>query len=120
MRLRGRRPGDPTRATAALGVLTVAWLASGCSPELNWRVAHLEGSGATMTFPCRPHRKERTVRLGAAALPAQLHSCRADDATFSLLAVDADDPAHVTPLLEDLRRQAIANLAGTARAEPLP
>ena len=44
----------------------------------------------------------------------QLHSCSAGGAIFALAAIDAADPAGVTPMLDAFRLQTAANLAGTA------
>jgi hypothetical protein len=65
-------------------------------------------------FPCRPVMKERTTRIGAASAPIRVHSCAAGGATFALAAIDAADPASVTPMLDAFRLQAAANLAGAA------
>ena len=54
-------------------------------------------------FPCRPVQEERRTRIGAAVTPIQLHSCAAGGAIFSLAAIDAADPAGVTPMLDAIR-----------------
>ncbi|MDQ6638856.1 MAG: hypothetical protein M3Z15_04225 [Pseudomonadota bacterium] len=108
-----RRPG--VRGAPAALVVATATLA--CSPVFDWREARPEGSGATLMFPCRPVKEERSVRIGAAVLPMSLHSCRADGAVFLLATVEVADPAAVTPLLAAFRSQAIANLAGVASGE---
>jgi hypothetical protein len=109
MQTRARRPG--VRGAAAALAAGAAALA--CSPTFDWREAHPE-SGVELMFPCRPDKQERTVRLGAAVLPMQLHSCSAGGVTFGLASVDVADPAAVTPLLTALRAQLAANIAGTA------
>ncbi|MEO5843977.1 MAG: hypothetical protein ABIQ33_03980 [Caldimonas sp.] len=107
------RPGVRGAAMAlAAGAATLA-----CSPVLDWREARPEGSGAELMFPCRPAQQERTVRIGAAVVPMQLHSCTAGGATFALATVDVADPAGVGPLLGVLRAGAAANLGGTASEE---
>jgi hypothetical protein len=97
--------------------LVLASALSGCSPTFDWREVRPEGSAVAMMFPCRPVRQERTVRVGAATLPMQLHSCSAGDATFLLAGIDAADPGDVTGLLGAFRRQAVDNVAGTATEE---
>jgi hypothetical protein len=110
MQTRARRPGVRSAATA----LAAAIVAVACSPTFDWREARPDGSGVALMFPCRPVMEERRTRIGAAAAPIQFHSCAAGGATFSLAAVDAADPAGVTPMLEAFRVQTAANLAGAA------
>ena len=110
MQTRARRRG--VRGAAAALAAALAGLA--CSPTFDWREARPEGSGVAMMFPCRPAKEERTTRLGAAALPMQLHSCSAGGATFSLAAIDTADAADVTATLDALRAQTATNLAGPA------
>ena len=102
------------------GGLVAALLAAvaACSPSLDWREAHLEGSGVAMLFPCRVDRRERDVRMGGVALRVQMRSCRAADASFSLTYVDAPQPAQVGPLLADWRERAAANIGGAGVLRP--
>lgn len=110
MQTRARRPGVRGAAVALAG----ATVALACTPVFDWRETRPEGSGAALMFPCRPVKQERTVKIGVAARSMQLHSCSAGGATFLLAAIDAADPAEVTPLMAAFRAQAAANLAGTA------
>ena len=111
-----RRRGVRSAAAAiALGSTLLA-----CSPVFDWRETRPEGSGAVAMFPCRPVKQERSVRIGAAVLPMQLHSCRAGDTLFLIAAVDVADPAEVTPLLIAFRAQALANLGAVAGGEAGP
>ncbi|MEO8312622.1 MAG: hypothetical protein ABI520_15750 [Caldimonas sp.] len=113
MKTRARRPGV-RGAAAALGV---GFAALACAPVFDWRQARPEGTEIELMFPCRPGKQERMVRIGAAVLPMQLHSCNAGGATFALAVTEVADPARVTPLLAELRAQAAANLAGTTREQ---
>ncbi len=97
-------------------VLLVALAA--CTPALDWRAAHLEGSGVAMLLPCRPDRHERVVRLAGVDLRMQMHSCHAANASFSLTYVDAAQPAQVGALLDELRGRAVANIAGVSTVRP--
>ena len=110
MQTRARRPG--VRGAAA--AIAAAAGALACSPTFDWREARPEGSGAALMFPCRPVKVERSTRIGTGVLPMQLHSCSAGGAVFALAAIDAGDPAGVTPMLDELRRETVANMAGTA------
>jgi len=113
MQTRARRPG--VRGAAAALVAAIAVIA--CSPTFDWRDVRPEGSDTALLFPCRPAKEERTTRIGAAPVPMQLHSCSAGGAVFALAAIDASDPAAVTPTLDALRVQTAANLGGTATAQ---
>ena len=118
MQTRARRPGvrgaAAAPAVAVSGMLAVAMALVACSPVFDWRETRPEGSGVALMFPCRPVKQERTVRIGAKALPMQLHSCSAGGATFALAAADVAHPADVTPLLAAFRAQAAIPLAATA------
>lgn len=116
MQQRRHRRAGPAQAAALAALVALG----ACTPTLDWRESRPAGSGAVMMFPCRPERQERTVHVGAAVLQLQLHSCRAGNATFSLAAADGAGPAEVTPLLDALRRQALATLDGVATEQPLP
>jgi hypothetical protein len=105
-------------AAPSLVALAAALALAACSPVLDWRESHPEGSGAVMLFPCRPVRHDRTVRVADATLRWQLHSCAAGGATFSLAVADGAEPAQVTPLLAALRTEAVANLGGSATEQP--
>jgi hypothetical protein len=119
MRLREEEPGLGSSLRQA--ALTVVLVVAACAPALDWREAHPEGSGASLLFPCRPARHDRSVRIADATLRLQLHSCSAGGATFSLAVADGAEPAQVTPLLAALRVQALANLGAAAAGErPLP
>lgn len=107
-------------AVLPAAMIGVALLFAGCAPALDWRESRPEGSGATMTFPCRPQRHERTVRIGDTEARMQLHSCAAADAVFSLSVVDASGPGEVSGLVAALRRQASVNISGAATARELP
>jgi hypothetical protein len=115
-----KREQEPAVAASGAAAWALALVLAACSPALDWRESHPEGSGAVMMFPCRPERHERMVRIGDTTLRLQLHSCHAGGATFSLAAADVVDPLQVTPLLAALRRQALDNLSGVATEMPLP
>ena len=112
-----RRSGDSLLARFALAA-TAALIA--CSPALDWRETRPEGTGAAMLFPCRAEKHERAVRLGEDTMPMRLHSCTAAGMSFALVVAEAADSSHVAPMLDALRRQAVANVAGTSTAEALP
>ena len=110
MQTRARRPGVRGGAAALAGALA----ALACSPTIDWREARPEGSDLALLFPCRPANEERRTRVGATVRPMRLHSCSAGGAVFALAAIDAADPAGVAPMLDALRVQTEANLAGKA------
>ena len=112
-----RRSGDTLPALLAFAAAS-ALLA--CSPVLDWRETRPEGTGAVMLFPCRAEKQERPVRLGDETVPMRLHSCTAAGMSFALVTAEVADPGRVAPMLEALRCQAVANVAGTAVPEALP
>ena len=114
MTTRANRNGGVPLAMAGL-LATLSAIA--CSPALDWRETRPDGSGVAMMFPCRPEQHERPVRVGTETLTVRLHSCAAAGSAFALTTADVADPARVTPLLEALRSQAIANVEGTAAFE---
>jgi len=105
---------------SAVAAISLVSTLLACSPVFDWRETRPEGSGAVAMFPCRPVKQERSVRIGAAVLPMQLHSCRAGDALFLIAAVDVDDPAEVTPRLAAFRAQALANLGVASGGDAAP
>lgn len=110
------------RAGASMPVVAMlvsALCAAACTPTLDWRESRPDG-GVTMMFPCRPEHHERSVRLGTTTVRMRLHSCSAGAAAFALAAVDVADPASVTPLLEALRGQAVANVGGAVTSHATP
>ena len=115
----GVPPGRAAVASfgAAVAAIGAALCVAACAPTFDWREARPDGSGVAMLFPCRPERRERPVRLADSAVVVRLDACGAGGTTFGLAAVDAADPTRVRPLLEALRAQAVANIAGAARIE---
>lgn len=90
-----------------------------CSPALNWREFQPEGSGIIATFPCKPDRHVRTIKLAVQTVRMEMLTCAADDTRFALSFMDVDDPAKVTPALLELQTLAASNLAASRReAQP--
>ena len=89
--------------------------ATGCSPALDWREFQPEGSGIVATFPCKPDRHVRTVKLAVQTVRIELLACGADDAQFALSYFDLDDPAKVAAALAELQSLAAGNLGATER-----
>jgi hypothetical protein len=109
-----RRWRPKPRNTAVIALVLVA---AACAPALDWREARPEGTSLVLMFPCRPHDQERNVALAGAVVPMRMHACSASGANFALAALEAGDPARVTPELAALRGQLLGNLAGTATEE---
>lgn len=102
------------RIAAALLTLLVA-----CTPALDWREVHAQGDALAVLFPCRPERHARTIALAGAHARMEMAACAAGGSTYAVSFVDLRDPASVTGALEELRRSAVANVAGVApRATP--
>jgi hypothetical protein len=90
-----------------------------CSPALDWREFQPEGSGIVATFPCKPDRHVRTVKLAVQTVRMEMLACGADDAQFALSFFDLDDPAKVSTALAELQTLAAGNL-GASRRESQP
>ena len=100
-------------ALALAGACLVA-----CSPALDWRESRPEGSGATLVFPCRPGKLERTAHLIGVTLAMQQHACSAGGALYSLSVARAATPDSVPALLAAWRFEAASNVRGAATELP--
>ncbi len=87
-----------------------ALAAAACTPTLDWRETHPQGSGATVLLPCKPTVQTRSVRLAGQAVQLALHACMAGGATWAVAVADMADPALVGTALDELRRAAASNL----------
>lgn len=79
------------------GIFCIAiLLMQGCAPALNWReVPPAQAGGASVSFPCHPDARERTLTLpGLSGAPVAMRviSCQADSATWALSYFDATTP----------------------------
>ena len=108
---RARDNGLMTRAMTWIAGL-VAVCSAACSQALDWREFVPEGSGLSVTFPCRPDRHVRTVALSGTRTQMDMLVCAAGDATFALSFVDVADPARVSATLAELRATAVSNVQG--------
>jgi hypothetical protein len=99
--------------------LAVATLMLACAPALDWRELRPADSGLTVLFPCKPTSHARPVRLGPDRVRMELHACTAGGVTWAVAFADMQDPAHVGPVLTELRRAAADNLSA-APAQVLP
>jgi len=84
-----------------------------CSPALDWRDVHPEGSGATVLFPCKPASRARNATVAGQRVKLTLVSCEVDGVTFALSHADLGDPSRVTTALIELRL-ALAGNVGTS------
>jgi hypothetical protein len=109
---------SPMQWLRAWAAATVLWTCA-CTPALDWREVHPEGSGALALFPCRPVGLTRSLQLGGGSVPFSIHACRAGHAVYALGFADVGDPGRVTPALRELREAAVANL-GARSADALP
>lgn len=93
-------------------------LLSACSPALNWRQMDLaEADGLRLSWPCKPDRIERTLRLEGLAQPLRLvmWSCDAGGATWVVSAARLNDVTQVSPTLRALAAATEGNLAWADR-----
>jgi len=96
-----------------------ATLAVACSPTLDWREFVPEGSGLSMTFPCRTDRHARPVTMGGAQVQMEMLVCSAGGATWAVSFFDVADPAKVSATLAEWRGAAVANVRGVL-PQPAP
>lgn len=97
--------------------------AAGCAPALDWREVRIEGTGASLLFPCKPSGQARRVGLAGVTVEMVLHACRAGDGTWALATADLHDPALVAAALRELTASAQQNVAaadGVVRAAAVP
>jgi hypothetical protein len=113
-----RRPWWTT-ALAATGAIALAAPLSACSPTYDWREMRPDGSGAVVSFPCRPSSHARKVRLAGGDVELTLYACTAGDVTFALAWADVADPARVARAVDELRLSAAANI-GAVSVQDLP
>ncbi len=92
----------------------LAGLLAACSPTLNWRDVHLQGSALAVQFPCRPDRVERRVALAGAPVPLSLYACQAGGLTWAVGLAEMGDPARVVPALQAWRRETVAHVRADA------
>jgi hypothetical protein len=100
-------------------VTLAAACTTACSPALDWREFVPEGSGLSMTFPCRTDHHERPVLVAGAKVQMQMLVCDAGDATWAVSFFDVADPARISTTLAEWRAIAVANVQGVA-APPAP
>jgi hypothetical protein len=110
----GRRDNVPMTKPLRWIALLVGVCGVACSPTLDWREFVPEGSGVSVTFPCRPDRHARTVRVATTRMQMDMLVCSAGDATFAVSYVDVADPSRVSATLVDLRAAALGNVQGVA------
>lgn len=110
----GQAEPDNRRMVRFTFIAGVSLGLAACSPSLDWREFVPEGSGISVTFPCRPDRQARAVMLAGDRVSMEMLSCSADGATFALAFADVADPAKVGGALDSLEHAAVANVEGTA------
>jgi hypothetical protein len=91
-------------------LLVFSWLASACSPNLNWREINPEGSALRVQFPCKPSIQARKVSLAGQPALLNLYACEADGAVWALAWADGVEPARVGEAMRQLREAAAANV----------
>lgn len=106
--------GRPHRLGKALALLLLGWPLLACSPVLNWRQMDLaEADGLRMSWPCKPDRIERSLRLEGLGAPLRMvmWSCEAAGATWVLSAARLGSATDVSPALRALSAATAGNLA---------
>ena len=90
----------------------IALCCAACSPALDWREFVPEGSGISVTFPCRPDHHARAVVVAGAPVQMEMLVCSAADTTFALSYFDVADPARIAATLAAWRETAVGNVRG--------
>jgi hypothetical protein len=92
--------------------LLIATWSAACTPTLDWREFVPEGSGLSVSFPCRPDRHARDVMVAGAQAKMDMLVCTAGDTTFALSFMDVAEPARTSVTLAALRASAVGNVQG--------
>lgn len=82
------------------GLLAGVALLAACSPTLDWREVRPEGSGAELTFPCKPELFKRPAGPQEPAMG--LAACRAGGLSFSLSWAEMPRPDMPGPALQSM------------------
>ena len=101
-----------TTRTPWIAALAAMACCTACSPVLDWREFVPEGSGLSVSFPCRPDRHARAVIVAGSAAQMDMLVCSAGDATYALSFFDVADPARIGATLAELRAAALRNVEG--------
>ena len=88
--------------------------AAACSPALDWREFVPEGSGLSVTFPCRTDRYSRPIMLGGAKVQMEMLVCSAGDATYAVSFFEVAEPSRVSATLAEWRAAALSNVQAPA------
>lgn len=72
---------------------------SACSPAEDWREVRIGSAGLTARFPCRPEREQRRWLPASDAPPAELFSCRHDEALYAVFRAELSGPDEVRAAL---------------------
>ena len=88
-----------------------------CSPSLNWREVRLDPLPVRAQMPCKPDRDTRAITLAGVALDLQMAGCRADGATFALMAARVPDPSRAGTLLDAWKQGTLQHMKATDARE---
>jgi hypothetical protein len=75
-----------------LGTLAFATLASGCSPEFNWRETRSEEHRFMVLLPARPATMSREIDLEGRRVQMTMTGARVDQAMFTVGAIQLEAP----------------------------
>lgn len=97
----------------------VVLLASGCTPEYNWRTWTPEGGGVQLLLPARPASMTRRIDLDGLAVEMTMHGARAGDASFTVAWVQlpASDEATRRHALDAMRAGMLRNIGAVEHRE---
>jgi len=97
-------------------------LASGCSPQLNWRDVQPGNSGLKLLLPCKPDQGDKIVPLGGRPTKMTMLGCDAGGATFAVAFADVGDAPNLPEVLAQWQALTLANMKAmpaTTQSRPL-
>jgi hypothetical protein len=97
-----------------LGLALMCAALSACAPTLNWREFVPEGGELSVTFPCKPDRHRRSVKLVNAVVTMELLSCTAGGNTYAVSWAQLAEPTQMAAALTELQAKTVQNIQGQA------
>ncbi len=110
------------RAMCAVLAMIGMVLASGCSPQLNWRDVQPGNSGLKLLLPCKPDQGDKIVPLGGRPTKMTMLGCDAGGATFAVAFADVGDAPNLPEVLAQWQALTLANMKAmpaTTQSRPL-
>ena len=101
------------RTVWCLLALMLLLVASGCSPQLNWRDVQPGNGGLALLLPCKPDQGDKIVPLGGRPTKMTMMGCDAGGATFAVALADVGDASNVPEVLTQWQALTLTNMKAT-------